>query len=435
VSSNVFFNILVIVLIHFYDRKNQSLLAYAIENNKTEVFKKFATRLNTGSHENIDGIYESIQNADKRAMRNQRLQNPFLFPQTHLLILKSKTKISRNDLNAHNHWTYIEEAYTTIDNTNNYCSLILQVAAECKNVQIFFDFKHDSTYYLDPATSVNSKGVIYGSGTIYIGAMELLNERTKFKVFGVIVHELCHLAVLTGFMNPNFDPFPTGESELKRRFIDRVMAQCRQNIALDPIIANVFISYPVDQQDSEMIVTYPQVLLQHHGDVSKIEQFKRDYNELEEYSHEVVEAELERALKVFRLLNDDNYNIKYQKLTSSMKAKILHSVVCFQGVHTTLHDLIGNDLEIPQALKSEVIRKVLLKNWKIEVGKPIKLDMKYEIIPRNFASKTFEEVKTEIEYSKIFILADHAGSGKTITFKDSAKKLKEFKKKFLGFFY
>jgi len=395
-----------------------------------ETTNLFLVMLNTGSHENLQNIYQTIQTANKRMMRKKRQQNLNDFFQTHLLVLKSRTRVSRNDTK---YWEYIEEAYETI-NSIRYCSKILQVAAECKNIQIFFDFKHDSTYYMDPATLVYSKGFI--GGTIFIGAKDLLNEATKLNVFEVIINELCHLAVYFGFMNQNIDPFPTGESELKTRFIEHVMVQCKQNEELEPKIGNVF-KYPKEVQDSKMIMMYPQILMQYNEDEAKIKNFERIFSELVKYSKKVVEPELDKALKVLKLLNDDNYLIGFRNLTEPMKTRILHSTIYFQGIETTLFELVGSDQQILKSLTSENIRNVLLKNQSIKIGEAVKLEMEYGIICRNFEKVldanqvenfTFEKIREEASNSKAFLLADHAGSGKTTIFKDCTKKLKEFHK-------
>jgi len=100
-------------------------------------------------------------------------------------------------------------------------------------------------------------------------------------------------------------------------------------------------------------------------------------------------------------------------------------------------------------LSSGNIRKVLIKNGELEYSSICELNLKYGMIERNFIeSKVDERLKlmelnTYVEEakkmtknleivveSKVFLLADHAGTGKTTTFKDSAIKLKLCNKNF-----
>jgi len=433
-------------LIYFYNRNNQSLLAYAIQQKKYEIFSYLDHGLTVGSHENLEEVYENIKNDKKaRPMRLMHQQNSKIYKENHLLQLRLNSRIGNNDRFHQNRWNHIEEALITM-NKNSYCKKILKVAAECKKLKIYFDFKHDSAYYLDPASSIYTKGIIYSGGSIFIGAKYLTDENSKFNVFGVLAHELCHLATLLTFMNPNFDPFPLGESQQKTKFDSQVMVECNIKKELESKINNVFESYLGEYQNSEMIVTYPQVLMTYHGMQEEIERFEKDFSELVNYSKEIVEPELDKALTVLKNLNDEGQKIKYEQLTEPMKAKILHSKILFQGVEATLFGLIGYDQEILKILESEHIQKVLLKNEKANIGNMCEQKLDFEVerylldqtnrqkAQENQVSytkyveeykKIFKQISDDVSNSKVLLLADHAGTGKTTFFKHSAIRLKE----------
>jgi len=339
----------------------------------------------------------------------------------------------------------------------------MKVAAKFKKLKIYFDFKHDSTYYMDPATSYYSKGIIYEGGSIFIGAKYLTDENKKTEVFGVLAHELCHLAVYIAFMNRNFDPFPTGESDLKRRFIDQVMVQCKEIEELEKIIANVFISYPENIQDSEMIVTVPQMMMQYVNNSAKIEELEETFDELFKYSREVVEPELDRALVMLEKIENEEKSVKFDKLTEPMKARILHSTIEFQGVETSFFELVGNDIQILNLLQPKEIKKMLLDYGKIQICKIKTSNNESAIIERHFLDSGFYDFlmfphdltnkktkkdsylhkKNQIEkykhnlqtiqeayYSKIIMIEDHAGMGKTTCFMDLAIRFKQINKNF-----
>lgn len=433
-------------LIHFYDRNSDSLLAYSLRMKKFKIVEFLDKEIATGSHEDLDEVYENMLAKDCRMLREQHKKNVKEFPEAHIFILRSKSSIGNNDRQSHKKWKYIDEAFETI-NSNEYCKKILKVAAEFKKLKIYFDFKHESTYYLDPATSYYSKGVIYEGGLIYIGAKFLTDDDKKFEVFGVLVHELCHLAVYLTFMNRNFDPFSVGESDNKIKFIDRVMVQCKDREDLEKIVGNVFRSYPEDVQHSEMIVTVPQMLMHYIRDPAKIVELEGNFDELFRYSREVVEQELERALPVLKILGDEDKPIKFENLTEPMKVRILYSTINFQETETTFDELIGYDEKIFNMLTSGNIRRILIKNGEMEYSSICELNLKYGLLERSFIDREtsdriklldqnaqleeFQKEKRTLESLKdvkVLLLSDHAGSGKTTIFKDSAIKLKALNK-------
>ncbi|XP_070494017.1 uncharacterized protein [Chironomus tepperi] len=436
-------------LMYFYNQKNESLLAHSLKTKKFEIFTMLNKQISTGYHENLNKVYRNMKKMEKKENKknkknkeasknysgkllNHHKANAFNFPDLHILVLKSKSKIGNNDNLSHKKWMLIAEAYETL-NGNEYCKKIMKLAAKVKKLKIYFDFKHASTYYMDPRTEYGSKGIIYGNESIIIGAKYLTDDEQKSEVFGVLIHELCHLAVLTAFQNENFDPFPIGESELKTRYVERVMTQCRQKEAFEWIIANVFSCYIEEHHNSEMVVTVPQMMMLYIHNKEKLEELEEIFEELFKYSKEVVEPELERALNVLEQLEDDTKALKFNNLTDPMKAAIKHSKINFRGSKTTFYNLIKDNSEILQLLTPNDIKKYILEDIQIKIGEAINPNFKYEIIQREFLVmdsesdkkivKNFEEIQEETKNDKIFILADHAGTGKTTTFIDFASKL------------
>lgn len=438
-------------LIHFYDRNSQSLLAHALKSKKLKIVELLDKGISTGAHEDLKEVYEGMFKKDFRVLRNQHKVNARESKDTHIFILKSKSKIGNNDPFSHTKWNYIKEAFATL-NRNEYCQKILKIAAECKKLKIYFDFKHDSTYYMDPATSYNSKGIIYACESIFIGAKNLTESVGKYEVFGVLAHELCHLAVFMAYMNRDFDPFPIGDSKEKKRFIEQVMKQCKMHQKREQMVKNVYESYEENLQTSEMIVTVPQMQMEYLKNSRRLKKSQLIFKNLFKYSKEVVEPELDRALPILKMLASETQTVKFQDLTQPMKAKILHFKINFQGLETSFYELIGNDHKILNLLLPESIHNVLMKNEVLEIGKECEQIIKNELTQRSFIelktckviqnlqhivrqediekiylaySSTFNDIKNEVEESKIFLLADHAGTGKTTIFEDISIKLKK----------
>ncbi|KAL7048607.1 hypothetical protein ACKWTF_003419 [Chironomus riparius] len=433
-------------MIYFYNRNNQSLLAHALENRNYYILKYLERGITIGPHEDIKDVYKNVISDNiANSLRTTNRQNSNENPESHLLSLRFKSRIGNNDQFSHQKWRYVNEAFENI-NANKYCSLILKVTAECKKLRIFFDFRHDSTYYMDPATSIFSRGIIYEGGSIFIGAKNLIDDQKKFEVFGVLIHELCHLAIYMTFMNRNFDPFSLGKSKEKKRFHNKVMNQCKDKQDCETLVKNVLSCYSESIQCSEMIVVAPQLMITYQNDTERVEDLRKLFSELFKYSEEVVEPELERALPVLKSLWGEK-PVTFKDLTKPMKAKIWHAEINFQGVETTFYQLIGSDQEILEVLLFEDIVDILLKNLVSEIGETCELDLKYELSERSFINRdieaklrklmplsykqeldkysmNFEEIEIEARSKQIMILADFAGTGKTTIFKHYTKKLK-----------
>ncbi|KAL7014345.1 hypothetical protein ACKWTF_015871 [Chironomus riparius] len=422
---------------HIYNKNNVSLMSVALQESKNKckfVDFLFKSRIYPGQHEaeNVSKLLENFQITQKRLWRKKRQINAEELFKAHVFTLISKTKVSNYDRRHQERYRLILEAFKNIDQHEG-CRKVLKIAAACKKVQIFFDFKHDSTYYFDPLTSLRTSGTTYGSGVIEIGAKGLLDENKKFEVIGVLIHELCHLAVLMTYMN-NFDPFQMGESEDKRRFVEEVRQECEGNQDFEDLIGSVFVCYPKEHFDSELIVRPYHIKLHYQEYSQRIADCEAEYPQLFNYVNEVVEPEFDKALPVLKKLQNDEEIVKFDDLTDPMKAKVLQTEIYFQGMETSLFNIIGNDTEILQLLTSEQIKDILLNRKDLKFGDICEIKLDYSYTERKFLqigmehdldSKNFEDVKNLVENSRVFVLSGKAGEGKTTTFRDLTKKLKE----------
>ncbi|XP_070502345.1 uncharacterized protein [Chironomus tepperi] len=448
---------------YYYDNTNQSLLMHAlrmnIDSDTLNILKSL--NLSIANHENREAleIYER--------MRDKNQSNAKDLPEAHIFMLEAKSKIADYNHQNPEYSKLILEAYQRIDE-NECCSNVLKVAAACKRLKIFFDFKYDTTYYFDPLTSIQTKGTVYKTGEIHIGAKELLDEKKKNQVYGVIIHELCHLAILMTYFN-NFDPYQMGESEDKTRFVDKVVNECQGNNGIEGMVDNVFNSYIPKHFHSEIIVLFCQMLMHYYVKDSQIDNdnFKiikdreRIFSELFIYFKEIVNPELIKVLPTLRKLQDDDQEVKFYELTEPMKAKVLNKRIKFQGTWISIFEIIGNDEDILKRLTSDDIKNILLNRNVFVLGKVCKASTKYKYIERSFKKfvknhenneieEDIEKVKTveskksienvekieagkimdRVQESKTFILTAKAGEGKTAAFENLTLKLKEKNKNF-----
>ncbi|CAG9808298.1 unnamed protein product [Chironomus riparius] len=133
---------------------------------------------------------------------------------------------------------------------------------------------------------------------------------------------------------------------------------------------------------------------------------------------------------------------KFEDLLSFTKKKVLRSIINFQGIQTTLFELIDYDLEILKELTGENIQKLLQNKEMMKIGQVCELNLKYPFVERKFVHEeldfrsyhyidsedvkfTFKDIKDQTKHSKVFILSDQASSGKSASFMDFAAKLKQ----------
>jgi len=437
-------------LYYYYDTANQSLLMHALRmdiDSDTLVILE-PLKLSVGEHESKESktIFQQICNKNRLNAKD--------LSDAHISMLVAKSKIADyNDQNPE-YPKHILEAYQTM-NENESCSNVLKVVAEWKKLKIFFDFKHDTTYYFDPSSSIRTIGIAYSSGKIHIGAKNLLNgnEKEKQQVLGVMIHEFCHLAILITYMN-NFDPYQMGESENKNIFVEKVVEECKKNRGIERMVNNVFDSYIPEHFHSELIVLICHMIMHYYvkdpeidRENSKIIQNReQNFPEFFKYFKEIIEPELIKALPVLKKLQDDDQKVKFCELTEPMKANILNQKFNFQGEKVPLFDIIENDEEILNLLNSDEIKNILLNGKAFSIGNVCEKTTKYDYIERSFNKfiknnpnqeyNNFEEsiklnqIINEVEESKTFILAAKAGEGKTATLENLTKKLKNKNKNF-----
>lgn len=434
---------------YFYDQNNQSLMARTLKAANLDIFKLLSSlKLSIGPHEIIDHekLYKNLKDDDKEAIRDHNLSNAKDILAAHIHTLFSKCKIANYNRNHHIYQWKILEALRIIDSGYGYPksskskdgrSKVLKVVAAFKKVKIIFDFDHDSNYYFDPLTSIERRGTVYKSGVIEIGAKDLMNEQEKFGVIGTLIHELCHLAVSLTYKN-GFNPYQVGDSDEKKRFMEKVRPECENNKRLEEIIELVFDNNVEDKINYELIVRPYHMMMKYFKENDKIDECRENFKELFDYLEDVVEKEFDKFLTVWVKLNDDEQNIKFYQLTEPMKAKILHEKVYFQNAKTSLFTIFGNNENILNVMTSLNIRNILFDKRYFSFGEICEITSKYDFIERKFTahkyrdnvqvSQTFyldfKTIKKHVNDSKLFILTGKAGEGKSTIFEKYCNRLK-----------
>jgi len=460
-------------LCHFYDKYNRSLMSQALETYDREAYEHLVSYgISTGSHENLDDVFQKFKDKQPDEVRTTNEKYSIELPEAHIYSIISKIRVINNFGRRIFKWTKIIMDALKLLDKNDKCSKILKVVALCKNLKIFLDLKNDSINHFDPRFPNNQHGVTQiipideatVTEIITIGAKKLMDDAKKNDVIGVLIHELCHLAIYKTFMN-NYNPYSVNDENKKREF-EAIVQEYKNNSITEDIVRNVFRSYAESKYHLELIVAVVHTLMKYYGieiEKSSIspelqgELMEIDgvstvtvnkllpiaYKSLFDYFENTVVPELENVLKPLKILEDKSAEIEFKDLTEPMKAKLLHQQIDFQGAITTLFEVIGNDENIYQHLTSENIRYLLNRGTVFFDG--TKVAKPHEIIERRFLkilnnlpepSNTnnpipLDIISNDLKHGGVILLADSPFSGKTSAFIDIAQKLKKINKNYL----
>lgn len=406
---------------HFYDKNNQSLMSVGLKKSKSEILKHIGSQISIGYHECMD-ICEKTQDS-------------------HIIILKSKCKIGNTECQTAIHWKAIDDAFSML-NEIDICSKILKFTALWKKLKILFDFKQDTNFYSDPEKSIHMPCTAYSSGVIYIGAKNLITENSKLEVIARLIHELFHLTLMLTYMN-SCNPYSVN-SPSKAIFEKDVVALCEKYKSTEKIIEKVF-NLPKEFWHSELIVTAVEMLVIYAENYEKVKELEQKFVGLFKYVRDVVVDKMDKAIPILVNLQNDSKLIKFDDLTKTMKSKIIDAKIIFQGVETSFSKLFGSDKDVPTLLTHSDFQECLIKGQKIKVCDLKVAPLKSQMIKRKFIStrlelilnikdedmevnkslKNYMQIKSDVENTKAFLLAENCSKSKTATFEDLAVKLKD----------
>ncbi|KAG5669386.1 hypothetical protein PVAND_017273 [Polypedilum vanderplanki] len=453
---------------YFFNENNLSAATIAIRNRKIEIYKiLLAQNLCFGAHEIVANIND--QNF-LEIIRNLHSESSLNFPDYHILILISKSVIFHSNSNIFESFKIVKETFEFLNKIPE-VKPVLHILALDKKTKFHFDFNKTSIAHMNLAFPDRkfrefireTRGVFHSlSHHIYIGAKNLFDERTKAITRASIAHEFYHCGFHLIFMN-NRLPFAINDESNKAKFFE-ILDECEKLKDKEEIIKAVFSYYEDSDKENtklkrarELAVRVPHMMTEYFDDKEKIKDLKIIFKKLFDYHYQIVMPEFQNALPLFENLANTEILINFKNLTVPLKAAIFYSNVNFQGKQIKLNEIA--DEKILENLKSEQIRDILNRKI-ITIGKePIKLNENYierDFIDYNFDSKiteinlatgeleltgeckenfkNFNLIIEEVKESKIFLLADHSGAGKSLTMKKSCIEIKEkFKNYFVSF--
>ncbi|KAG5669142.1 hypothetical protein PVAND_017037 [Polypedilum vanderplanki] len=445
---------------HFFTTSNISALNSALKCENFEIYKILYKESKTfGPNEKFD---KSLNEEFYKRIAKLNSDLSLHLPVSHISILLSKTVVPPcDDLTEK-----LQSVQTAFEKINQIpeVNLMLQVLATNSNLKIHFDFTQESVIYMDPTNrNTNIKGCYdHENNHLHIAALELSNEATEHITHATISHESSHCVLDMIFRNKRF-PFAINDAENEVKYME-ILSEIEKdygknsnncNKEKEQIIEDVFISDKSDENSKirELIARVPDLLAFYQGDERRLDQIKTEFKNLFDYWTENVMIAMTDALPVLQKLSDYSIEINYDDFTKPLQSAIKYSKVEFQGYEVKLEQII--DQNILQKLNSKTIRKILDgHNLNIQEKLEFPKDEFYK--ERNFidslfndkiwiyddvmnylakeAERDFQSIFAEVQKSKIFLLSDHAGAGKSTTMKNLAVKLKnEFPQNWVEF--
>ncbi|KAG5678822.1 hypothetical protein PVAND_008456 [Polypedilum vanderplanki] len=444
---------------YFFNSENISAFKKAFRLKQSlkpiEVYKiLYENNLTFGPNEDIKKC-ELLNIYEKYCKINSQLA--WSIPERHIFILLSKSVIPRTNRNFKKYFEKVKESFEILNEIPE-ISLPFQIIATSHKTKIHFDFTQDSVMYMNPRLNPTTRGVFTESNHhIHIAAKGLLKSETKSTCYGTIAHEPCHSCMNIVFMNMR-QPFGIDDEENKLRFM-AIVNECdeklndleKNNKQLEPIVDAVY-GYDQEVHATELIVRVPHMLAFYHDNEEKIRELKTTFKSLFDYYDEIVMPAMKKSLPVLEKISDLLTDITFDELTEPLKSNIKNSTIVFQGKELKFKEIAN--FEILNQLNSKNIRKIL-NGKKLIIGKSTitshqffkerkfidtnyegkyliwnydmeKRDGKYEYSDEIKAIvKDFDMIYSEAKETKIFLLSDGAGAGKTTMMEQLAIKIKE----------
>ncbi|KAG5666719.1 hypothetical protein PVAND_014732 [Polypedilum vanderplanki] len=443
---------------YYYNKSNVSAAAAAIKNE--EIYQMLINNnCSIGKQENTAEIMSHLD-YDKLQSLWQIHKNKFQkLPQKHILIHLMNSQFGHDDENVEEKFQVIRDSFERINEIRE-GQMLLKINATCQKVTNNFDFNRNSLQHMVPSQADEStSGLFFFFEEVYFAALKLLKDDEKCEVDGIIMHEHGHCAINKVFRN-GAKPYAIDDKINEKKFKD-IVNECyniqynmhKKGKTLENIVAWVF-GYNKEFWSVELIVRVPHMLGHYQNNLDKLKELKETFKSLFEYYEQVVMPAMEFALPVLEKLANENSDINYNELTKPLKAAIRHFWVEFQEEEVRLKEIA--DEEILELLTSNQIRDIFHRK-KIIIGKGptffndfyierdfINLDFVNKIIEISIKTgelkitneakketKTLNFIVDEVKETKLFLLTDHAGAGKSTTMR---KLCIEVKQRFENFY-
>ncbi|KAG5666757.1 hypothetical protein PVAND_014768 [Polypedilum vanderplanki] len=430
---------------YFFNKSNTSAIKFAVREKTFEIYQILCEHNVTYGP---DEPFKEICDPDfLKQISNYNSSIAKSLPEYHIMVLLSKSVLSQNDVNFHERLNSIKNAFKSL-NLILEIKPVLQILAFDKKTKFIFDFTQNSIVYMNPALRELTKAAyIPDKHHIQIAAKMLLEDETKNETQASLAHECYHFGFDLVFMNERL-PYENGDEKNQKKF-QNLIEECKNLQASEPIIKEIFEIYKSPAFGRELAVRVPHMLAFYQNNPEKIKELKKIFKNLFDYHEKNVMPEIKAAVEFYKKFADESNEINFKDLTKPLKAAVKHSFVDFQEKSLKILEVF--DDQMLENLSSKQIKKIL-DGQKLKIGKNLeniqntfyklrkfintefkgeileykKEEQKYKVTGlAKENTKNIDEIIAEVESSKIFILPDAAGAGKSTTMKFLAWKIKE----------
>ncbi|KAG5667859.1 hypothetical protein PVAND_015828 [Polypedilum vanderplanki] len=418
----------------FYDTNNKSIITFALENKNIDMYEfLLENNLISGpfeSNEIFSALDDDELKAQVRKINSEYSKNIYEFCIHKLLansvIFHDNDNFSTQELSQH-----IKEAYYDI-NAAEIGQLLLETISTCEDIKIHFDFNRKSIMTMDPFQDSSTDGAsYYTKNHIYIGAKEFLDDDTRDLAIGILKHEICHLAMQLIFRN-NARPYGIDDDGNREKF-EEISKLCKKLKKNEKIIESVYECYDENLQHAELAVRVPHMIGCYQNNQKKLTELKGIFSLLFKYFDEIIKPAMIFSIQILKKIS--KRKLKFDELTEPLKSAISNSSVYFQGHEIEFKKIVNyeglNQLEAQEIFKMLNYETLIIGNKIAKIENYIERNFSYESDEKTEENQnirkvlTYEEIVTELEVSRLFLISDHAGTGKSTTCKYFASKLKE----------
>ena len=266
-----------------YNLQNRSALTTALESKN---FKVYAYLRSNGFSGGIDNDHEKVLqslNGDESIKLRNCYKEFFKGSDfMHILNLLSRSRLGFN--NKHEKFSTIRDWYQALDEISS-VQPILKIVANATNLDIIFDFNHDSIHDVNPCEMDRSvKGITYiNSGNIFIGAKKEKEAR------GVMAHEFMHYALNLVYNNQS-KPFYENDKFKEEEFEAIVKKYDQEEMkSKTRIIRNAFKYSSMYLKVAELIVRPPHLMAYHIDEPVELEEHRKTFKDLFEFYEKILE--------------------------------------------------------------------------------------------------------------------------------------------------
>ncbi|XP_070503610.1 uncharacterized protein [Chironomus tepperi] len=312
----------------YFDLSNKSAARVAVDAKAFDIYEILVIHeIFLAPHEYQQGVFDELDIREQRIIRELHHKHSKDLLDKHIYILLAHSSIAHDVADSEDKMKYINNAYKQMSQDRR-LNTILKTVAASKKFQIIYDFNRDAVNISDPTASNNSEGVFYTTGRIYIGARQLLDERTQNQAIGTLAHELCHFAMNLKYCN-HAKPYKVKDNQKSMLDFEEINRKCQAEHGICETIDLIYESYSEDMYHAELIVRPAHLIALYMNKSEKLFEVSQIYPDLFDYFDRIIN-DMESSLKEIEereKLENEEKDKKISKLKRSLIITMIFGIL------------------------------------------------------------------------------------------------------------